>query len=634
MKRYAEYKDSGVEWIGEIPKDWDIDKIAAAYSERISKVSDRDYQPLSVTMRGILPQLETVAKTDNNDDRKLVRQGDFVINSRADRRGACGISPFDGSVSLINTVLEPLKSVNNLYYNFVFRSALFADEFFRWGSGIHDDLWSTKWARMKNILIPIPSIYRQGKIASYLDRKTSAIDTLIADKQKLIALLKEKRQAIISEAVTKGLDPSVPMKDSGVEWIGEIPATWEVKRFGTLFSFGRGLNITKADLEDEGIPCVSYGDIHSRYGFEVNPKKHHLRCANESYLQSMPEALLKYGDFVFADTSEDVGGSGNFTYLNSKETVFAGYHVVIARMTNTENPRFLAYLFDSIPWRTQIRSKVSGIKVFSITQSILRKAMIILPSIKEQESIVRFLDTKTLRIDTLICDITAQIENLKEYRQSIISEAVTGKAMIAEPPQDKRTMVFRRLVLSAYILDNICDEPTAGRVKFEKLLYLSEHCAKLPLHSDFHRHAAGPYDPKALYAIDGQLKDAKWFRRNRSKADSKAYYRLEKAGGYKQYLSANIDDEQKHIVDKIIHLFKTARTIQCEIVATLYGAWNDFLLDGVQPTNEQVVREVLTNWHESKERISREKWLTALGWMKAQGIIPTGYGASTKGRQG
>lgn len=144
-----EMKDSGIEWIGEIPRTWKLSKIGQVYSERRTKVSDRDYPPLSVTMKGILPQLDTAAKTDAHDDRKLLCRGDFAINSRSDRRGACGISQIDGSVSLINIVLQPKAEMDSQYYEWVFHSTMFSDEFYKWGHGIVDDLWTTGWQDMK-----------------------------------------------------------------------------------------------------------------------------------------------------------------------------------------------------------------------------------------------------------------------------------------------------------------------------------------------------------------------------------------------------------------------------------------------------------------------------------------------------
>ena len=221
-----EMKDSGIEWIGEIPADWELSKIGAVYEERNEKVSDVDFQPLSITKQGIVPQLETAAKTNDGENRKLIRKNDFVINSRSDRRGSCGISEYDGSCSLINTVLKPRRNMCNAYYSFVFRSERFADEFYRWGNGIVDDLWSTKWSNMKRIYIPVPSLQEQRCIADYLDRKCSQIDAIIAQQQKVIERLKVYKLSVITEAVTKGLNPNVSTKDSGVEWIGEIPEHW------------------------------------------------------------------------------------------------------------------------------------------------------------------------------------------------------------------------------------------------------------------------------------------------------------------------------------------------------------------------------------------------------------------------
>lgn len=224
-------KDSGIEWIGEIPETWEKVKFNAIYNNRNTKVNDRDYAPLSVTKNGIVPQLETAAKTNNNDNRKLVKSGDFVINSRSDRRGSCGISSLDGSVSLINTVLEPTSSqMEPLYFDFLFHTIQFADEFYKWGHGIVDDLWTTNWNDMKNITLILPSKSEQQQIADFLDHKTAELDSLIDEINTEIDTLKRYQSSVITQAVTKGLDPNVPMRDSGIEWIGEIPASWKVAR--------------------------------------------------------------------------------------------------------------------------------------------------------------------------------------------------------------------------------------------------------------------------------------------------------------------------------------------------------------------------------------------------------------------
>lgn len=200
--KILEFKDSEIPWIGQIPKHWEVTKINHLYSQRNQKVSDKDFEPLSVTKKGILPQLENAAKTDNGDNRKLVKIGDFVINSRSDRRGSCGISKFNGSVSLINIVLEPRQNMNSKYFDWLFHTTLFADEFYKYGNGIVDDLWSTRWGNMKNILVPYPPLNEQKEIAEILDKKCEKIDNLSANYKEQIKTLKEYKQALIYECVT------------------------------------------------------------------------------------------------------------------------------------------------------------------------------------------------------------------------------------------------------------------------------------------------------------------------------------------------------------------------------------------------------------------------------------------------
>lgn len=225
--------------------------------------------------------------------------------------------------------------------------------------------------------------------------------------------------------VLAGMPKYEVYKDSGVEWLGEIPRHWHICPFTKIFSFGRGLNITKENLQDDGVPCINYGEIHSKYGFEVDPNKHPLKCVDNKYLDSSHKSLLRCGDFVFADTSEDIEGSGNFTYLNSKQNIFAGYHTVIARPVESINKRFLAYILDSTSYRTEIRRKVKGVKVYSITQSILKSTNLWFPPDNEQTAIAHFLDKKTTQIELAIAIKKKQIELLKERKQILIQKAVT-----------------------------------------------------------------------------------------------------------------------------------------------------------------------------------------------------------------
>lgn len=214
-------------------------------------------------------------------------------------------------------------------------------------------------------------------------------------------------------------------RDTELCFLEKIPKAWSTSKVRFISSFGRGLTITKANLKDTGVPCVSYGEVHSKYGFEIDPLKHQLKCVDKEYLESSPYALLSKGDFIFADTSEDIEGSGNFTQLISDEVLFAGYHTVVIRPNITNYYRFLAYLFDSTEFRTQVRDAVKGVKVFSVTQAILKNISIWLPEYNEQQKIANFLDHETAKIDTLIAKKEKLIELLKEKRQAVISHAVT-----------------------------------------------------------------------------------------------------------------------------------------------------------------------------------------------------------------
>ena len=201
----VDLKDSGIDWLGKIPKHWDCLKIREIFSERNQKVSDKDYAPLSVSKGGIVPQLETVAKTENGDNRKLVRVGDFVINSRSDRKSSSGISLYDGSVSLINIVLKPRIS-NGLFLHYLLKCHLFVEEFYRNGRGIVADLWTTRLSEMKGISIPLPPADEQVEIVRYLDVMTAKIDKSIEVYESHCRVLAEYKDSLVSSIVTGVVD--------------------------------------------------------------------------------------------------------------------------------------------------------------------------------------------------------------------------------------------------------------------------------------------------------------------------------------------------------------------------------------------------------------------------------------------
>lgn len=251
-------KNSEITWIGDIPEQWQLGRIGHLYSERREKVSDRDFAPLSVTMQGVVPQLSTAAKTDAHDDRKLVRKGDFAINSRSDRRGSCGVSPCDGSVSLINTILSPHDDMDAGYYNWLFHTTMFADEYYKWGHGIVDDLWTTGWQDLKRISIPIPSLEEQERISNFLNQQCANIDSVLEQTRISIEEYKKLKQSIISKVVTSGIRGERSVRDSGDKWVGVIPKEWRITQLRHCASVKYGITLGKTYSDETELKEMPY----------------------------------------------------------------------------------------------------------------------------------------------------------------------------------------------------------------------------------------------------------------------------------------------------------------------------------------------------------------------------------------
>ena len=409
-------KNSGIEWIGEIPVGWEIVRIGTQYTERKKKVSDTEYPPLSVTMKGIVPQLTTAAKTDAHDDRKLVCIGDFAINSRSDRRGSCGISAYNGSVSLINTILCPRDKMNPNYYGWLFRSTMFSDEFYKWGHGIVNDLWTTNWQDMKKIFIPEPSLVEQQKIASFLDQKCAEIDAVIEKTKATIEEYKKLKQSVITEAVTKGIRGNRPMKDSGIEWIGEIPVGWDIiplQYFADLNKETLGENTSpeyEFDYVEIGAVTLEKGiGEYQHYKFSDAP--------------SRARRVVNVNDIIISTVRTYLKAIAIVPYKENL-IVSTGFAVLTPKNIHTE---YLGWSLKSNYFVNMVSSNSVGISYPAINASNLIKFKITIPSTDEQKEIADYLDQKCAEIDTLITKKTNLLTELETYKKSLIYEYVTGK---------------------------------------------------------------------------------------------------------------------------------------------------------------------------------------------------------------
>ena len=421
--KYPAYKDSGVEWIGRIPAEWTLSRIGSCFAERRQKVSDADYPPLSVTKNGIVPQLETAAKTDDNNNRKCVISGDFVINSRSDRKGSSGVSPQDGSVSLINTVISPLKSIYGRFCHHLLRSTAFQEEYYKYGKGIVADLWSTNYNEMKLIYLALPPLPEQQAIASFLDRECGKIDALIAEQERLIALLAEKRQGVISHAVTKGLNPNVPMKDSGIPWIGMVPEGWDYSRLRFVAQFNPSkTEISYLPLNEEisFLPMEAIGDDGT---INLEQKRKISDVQNGyTYFRDM--------DIVFAKITPCFeNGKGAVVKGLLRGVGFGTTELIVARSVPSRViPEYLFLFFQSDIFRKPAEASMYGAGGQKrVSERFVRDFSISLPPLPEQQAIASFLDLECRKIDTLIAEQKAMLALCKERRAALISAAVTGK---------------------------------------------------------------------------------------------------------------------------------------------------------------------------------------------------------------
>lgn len=427
---YPEYRDSGIPWIGEIPKEWEGKIISSVFEFPKDKVSDADYEPLSVTYGGIKKQVATAAKSDDGTNRKRVLKGDIAINGRSDRKGAVGVSDYDGSISLVYHVLRKRdRETETRFFHYLFRSKLFSEEFYRWGRGIVDDLWTTRSDEMKRIGIPVPPIETQKKIAEYLDEKTALIDQIIEKKKKLIELLREKRTAVINNAVTKGLDKDVELVDSGIEWIGRMPRGWLVDKMSHYFVANDGGVWGEDDPLEEGEIVLRSTEINQDGSWDLERAITRKLSAVE-----FSKARLLEGDLLITKSSGSPDHLGK-TAIVSEEIAERGCaysnFMQRARLNKKILPKFFFFLINNKIGRDQINYwglTTSGL--VNLNSSLIGRFTFPIPSAQEQREIIEFLEMKTDFIDNVIGKAVESVKILKEFKSSLISNIVTGKIKV------------------------------------------------------------------------------------------------------------------------------------------------------------------------------------------------------------
>lgn len=404
-------KDSGVEWLGEISSGWQLFRLGHLFRERREKVSDKDFPPLSVTKQGIVPQLETAAKSDDGDNRKLVRAGDFVINSRSDRKGSSGLSRLDGSVSLINIVLEPRRIVPDFSHHLL-RSYAFQEEFYRWGHGIVADLWTTCYSEMKDIRVLLPDRNSQQSIANFLDRETARIDQLIEKKQRLVELLEEKAKSFV-EIALNSLDS----------------AHCQISKLGffvTKVGSGKTPRGGAETYVESGVAFLRSQNVHND-GLRLDQ----VAYIDENTDEEMKNTRVQHGDVLLNITGGSLGRCAVARQTDLPANV--SQHVSIIRASKRLNSEFLHLQLLSKRVQDIIRLESFSANREGLTANDIKNLIIAVPkAIQSQHKIAEDVIRKRKLVCETISAVRDSIDRLREFRSVLITAAVTGQIDVNE----------------------------------------------------------------------------------------------------------------------------------------------------------------------------------------------------------
>lgn len=422
-------RDGGIEWIGEIPEHWKLERLQWHISEiKESNKPEKSRQVLSLTnKRGVIPYEEkgaqgNVAKEDYSQY-KLAYPGTIVANSMNILIGSVGRCDYFGCVSPVYYVYKPNEGENIDFINYMFQMEQFQKELRRYANGILEIRLRVSSDGILKREMAFPPLDEQASIVSFLDQKCAQVDILTANVQAQIEKLKSYKQSVITEVVTKGLDPTVPMKDSGFDWIGSIPAHWEKLRVKYIGDTQNGIS-KGGEYFGSGYPFVSYGDVYKNMELP-----HAVVGLVESTDAERENYSVKKGDIFFTRTSEtieEVGFSAVCTETIDDAT-FAGFLIRLRPFNDAMTTQYAKYYFRGEHIRRYLVKEMNLVTRASLGQGLLKAMTVLIPPHEEQVVIAEYLDDKCSQIDRLIAIKQAKIEKLEQYKRSLIYEYVTGK---------------------------------------------------------------------------------------------------------------------------------------------------------------------------------------------------------------
>lgn len=428
MKKYESYKDSGVGWIGEIPSHWSCVKVKHLLRERVDKSEDGIGEPLSMSQKyGLIPtsQMDVVPNLATSYvGAKRTKIGDMILNKLKAHLGVFALSAYDGLVSPDYAVYYGTGRADLEYLEYLFKTPIYVSEFIKKTTGVAigfnrlytDDLFS--------IPAHYPPVQEQKKIVDYLKDKTLKIEQYVSARERERELLDSLKQSEIANVVTKGLNPNVRMKDSGIPWIGMIPEHWETR---TLSQMARVHFISNKNVHHQNLLSLSYGKIVCK---DINTTEGLLPASFDNY------QIVEDGNIVLRLTDLQNDHKSLRVGLSTQEGIITSAYLAIEAFTGIL-PKYLYFLLHSIDVKKVFYSMGNGLRQ-SLNWTELRKLKCIVPPILEQQAIVDYIEAKLSKIDSCMADLQTEIDYLKEFKQRLISDVVTGQICVAKPQKGEQ----------------------------------------------------------------------------------------------------------------------------------------------------------------------------------------------------
>ena len=611
-----------MEWIGKTPANWRFERGKYLFVQRSSRGNAISLQLLSPTQKhGVIPQslyeeLTGMNAVKLNEDTdlsclKTIHKGDYCISLRS-FQGGFEYCQYEGVVSPAYQVFYPIVPVCDGFYKYLFKDKCFIDKMNSYTMTLRDGK-NIAFSDFGNTYIPIPPIDEQHRIAEFLDTQCSGLDGLILDIREQITILEQYKRSVITETVTKGLNPDVETKESGIEWVEMIPAHWPVHPVYTYF--GERKNKNRFGTEDN-LLSLSYGKVIRK---DINTSDGLLPESFNTY------NIVEAGDIIIRPTDLQNDKRSLRTGLVKEHGIITSAYIDLFPIKKVDS-RFFHYLLHAYDVMKVFYNMGNGVRQ-GLNYSEFSRLMVFEPTYDEQVAIADYLDGKITEIDSIIEQKKAQLSVLEAYKKSLIFEYVTGKKEVPVPIT--AVMVDPNVILLGKLPKLLSKQK--GKIYNQKVLYLLNTYLGLNLDIQYYRYKHGPYDIMLDSYIDTLVENGwcvKTVNNGAENLDIGPNY-----GAFEEKCGSCFSEYNTEI-NSLIQFVQPMKRSQIERVATLFAVWNDMILDGNStPTDAEIVSEVMSGWTENKANFAYDTWVGTLNKMRTNGIVPKGQGLHTLPRE-